>query len=113
MQLDEFVKTTLAQIVTGIREAQKEVAMHGGAVNPGVDRVPTSQLVREIDGQFTLLRDVEFDVALTVTESDRSGAGLRVGIAWVGGNVEGGSNRQHSEVSRIKFVVPVAFPRQS
>ena len=109
MQLDEFVKNTLEQIITGVREAQKAVAGHGAAVNPGVRSTPTGRMVHETG---TILQDVEFDVALTVTETDKSGAGLRVGVPWIGGQVEGGSNRQHSEVSRIKFVVRVAFPKQ-
>lgn len=109
MQLDEFIKSTLRQIIHGVRDAQKELAADGAAVNPTVRSAPAGRLVHSTG---TILQDVEFDIALTVSETDQSGAGVRVGVAWIGGKVDAGSNRERSEVSRIKFVVPVAFPRQ-
>ncbi|MBK9550319.1 MAG: hypothetical protein IPO52_14750 [Gemmatimonadetes bacterium] len=109
MQLDEFVKSTLRQIIHGVRDAQNELGADGAAVNPGVRTGPSSRIVHSTG---TILQDVEFDIAVTVSESENSGSGLRVGVPWVSGKIEAGSDRQHSQVSRIKFVVPVAFPRQ-
>ena len=62
-------------------------------------------------GTGTEVQNVNFDVAVTVSESGESGAGLQVGAFGVGGKMGGGSKRARSEVSRIKFVVPVVLPR--
>lgn len=79
------------------------------AINPGVgSALPPDKLD---DDTGTLLQDVSLDVAVTVSESGKSGAGLRVGAFGIGGQIEGGSDRAHSEVSRIKFVVPLVLPR--
>jgi len=107
MQVNDFVATTLEQIVDGVRRAQAAVDKHGARINPPVRAAPTGRLGHNA----TLLQDVEFDIAVTVGESSQSGAGLRVGVPWIGGGVEGGSNREQSAVSRIRFVVPIALPR--
>ena len=41
MQLDEFVKSTLRQIIHGVRDAQNELGADGAAVNPGVRTGPS------------------------------------------------------------------------
>ena len=55
-------------------------------------------------------RDVDFDVALTVTE----GTGTKGGIGIVAGafalGSTGQSTAQNSSVSRVQFSVPIAFP---
>ncbi len=85
MELDEFVQATLRQILRGVRDAQEEAGQLGATVNP-----------THSSGKFgnfhaasgTYIQNVEFDVGLSVTESSESGAGLRVGIPWIGGGLE-------------------------
>ncbi|MGH7193540.1 MAG: hypothetical protein ACREJM_08415 [Candidatus Saccharimonadales bacterium] len=110
MQLDVFVKTTLEQIISGVVDAQASAAQHGASVNPNVR---SAQAGRAVHHSGAVIQDVQFDVAVSVTESEKSGAGLKVGIPWVGGGIEGGSSAQHGHESRIKFVVSLALPVQS
>ena len=106
MQLDEFVKTSLEQIVSGVQQAQKTAEAMGATINPSV----RSSASGRMHSNGTLIQDVEFDVAVTTTETGGSNAGLRVGWASVGAGVEGRSSKENSAVSRIKFVVPVGLP---
>jgi hypothetical protein len=106
MQLDEFVKTSLEQLVSGVRQAQQAVAGMGAAINPSVRSSPPGRM----HSNGTVIQDVAFDVAVTTSETGGSKAGLRVGWAAVGAGVEGKSSNEHSEVSRIKFVIPVGLP---
>lgn len=110
MKLDAFVKTTLEQIIAGVVDAQSSAATNGAYVNPHVRSAPAGRLVNH---NGAVIQDIQFDVAVTVTESEKSGAGLRVGVPWVGGSVEGGSDARHGQESRIKFVVPLALPPQT
>jgi hypothetical protein len=108
MQLDDFVATTLKQIVVGVTTAQVAVDEHGAKINPSV----RSGTPGRFDPQTgTHIQDVEFDIAVTVSEGEKSGAGIRVGVPWISGGVEGGSDRQSSAVSRIRFSVPVLLPK--
>jgi hypothetical protein len=58
MELREFVKATLVQIIEGVQDARENVATMEAAVRDGAEIVPS-------DGR----QKVEFDVAVTVLES--------------------------------------------
>jgi hypothetical protein len=88
MDLRTFVAETLKQIVEGIGQANRQ----------GARTIPGSS------------NEVEFDVALTVTEgSDKKGGiGVLVGGFGIGG--QGSTTATNSSVSRIKFTVTMEFP---
>ena len=70
-----------------------------GAINP-----------RQPSANRTAPTNVEFDVAVTVTEASDTGGEAKLSVAWL--NVGGGmsSSYQNQAISRIRFVVPVALP---
>lgn len=103
MQLDEFVKTTLMQVVKGVIDAQSEVKGLGAVVNPRPDEGYGQR--RETN--------ISFDVALTVTgtSSDELGGKLTVAsILNLGGKTTESDARQ--ETSRIQFDVTMALPSE-
>lgn len=106
MRLDEFVQTTLEQIVAGTKAAQAKVTESGGMVNPTV----RASQGREIGTNGSLTQEITFDVAVTVSETGGSAAGLRVGWAGIGAGLEGSSTKEHAAVSRIKFQIPLVLP---
>jgi hypothetical protein len=110
VDLKDFVSQTLTQIIEGVKAAQEAAKEHGAEVNPdtagGVGSHMTSMSGKN-------LRNVEFDVALTVAE----GTGTKGGIGIVAGafalGSSGQSTSQNSSVSRVQFSVPLALPLQS
>ncbi|EKP0299443.1 MAG: hypothetical protein ACRC2Y_01065 [Aeromonas veronii] len=101
MQLDEFVKTTIMQVVKGVSDAQKEAAELGAVVNP------------RPNGGYGYVREtsVAFDVALTVTGSSSGEVGGKVTVASflnLGGKATESDARQ--ETSHVKFEVALALP---
>src|SRR4029077_726612 len=110
------VATTLQQIISGVRAAQAAVTATGARVNPQVEapamRVVGGKKEPLVDWESgTLLQAISFDVAVTVSETEKSGAGLRVGIPVVSASLEGGSGKQESAVNRIRFTVPIVLPK--
>lgn len=100
MDLKDFVRDTLTQIIEGVTEAQSST-QEGTSVNPvGHGAVPSPSW------GHTPIQDVEFDVAVTTTEETGAGGGITVFGVGVGAKMSDLS----SSVSRIKFRVPVAFP---
>jgi hypothetical protein len=53
---------------------------------------------------------VEFDVALTVTETSDKGIGGRLSIAAASIGTQRGASIENSEVSRVRFQIPIALP---
>lgn len=107
VSLDDFVAVSLEQIVVGIRRAQQAVGEHGARINPQKD---SSMKLDKRTG--TDVQEIEFDIAVTVTESKSSGAKLGVAVLPVVAGIRGGSDREHASVSRIRFSVPVVLPWQ-
>lgn len=95
MELKEFIKTALADITNAVKESQSDLT-NGSIVCPK----EKTQLI-------------EFDIA--VTTADNMSAKAEMGtsnivgrIFAIGGKAEG--EYGHSQLSRIKFEIPVQFP---
>jgi hypothetical protein len=101
MDLLHFVRTTLVQIVEGVSTASKQLWLQGSGavVNP-----------RDPRYLITEPRDVEFDVALTVTNSTDLDGEARIKIASFAVGGGGGKSTQNQAVSRVRFAIPVSFP---
>jgi hypothetical protein len=111
MDLKDFVKESLVQIASGVKESQEIVRDMGGYVNPAIRILPKS------DSHFTHLQDgrnvflVSFEVALTVSESTDASVGAKLKVASIvdiGGGTEGKAGS--TSTSRITFDVPLALP---
>ena len=104
MDLKDFISATLIGIQQGVQDAiNKTIASDtSGVINPcwGVSR----------DIGATHIRDVQFDVAVTVAE--KSGVSGEAGISVVGVKIGGGGSglTETSNVSRIQFSIPIVPP---
>ncbi len=100
MELREFVKQTLLQVVQGVSDAQEGLSPTARAKNARITP----------EGFRSARQLVEFDVVVSTTdaESEKAGAGIFVGPFALG--AKGEDARATSNVSRIKFQVPVALP---
>jgi|BarGraIncu01121A_1022015.scaffolds.fasta_scaffold01699_5 hypothetical protein len=113
MELKEFVKETLIQIIKGVKEAQVAVKEDGGQVNPihaFYGDTTHKNTVRDSEGQ--VIHSIEFDVAITVKEDAgvKGGGGLVVGPVVIG--TRGEMSEQNTSTNRIKFPVPISYPLQ-
>lgn len=112
MELKEFVRESLKQIVEGVSEAQKPVRDHGGYVNPTVlPRGKSESHFGEFlpSGQQVFL--VEFDVAVTVNEQTGTHAEAKLQVASILSLGAGGKSGDLLQtIQHIKFKVPLALP---
>ena len=119
MKLEEFITTTLTQIINGVQKAQldtKDAAVAQGEadlVNPqvmyGGDDAPKGKHYATIGRNVVQM--VDFDVAVTTQESADAKAGFGVFVAGIALGTKGGVSSQDSAIRRIKFQVPIALPR--
>jgi hypothetical protein len=112
MDPKEFVSKTLSQIIDGIKEVQanqlgeNESESGGqriGQVNPPISG-PRQGMITRSGEQVEF---VEFDMAVTAEETASAGAGVKV----IGFSVGGDLGEKSGTVSRVKFRVPVEWPR--
>ena len=103
MELQEFIKNTLAIIKNGVRDANLEFAKQERKTL-GQDFAALFVLESSRDkGQNYII----FDVAVTVSQESKKsgGAGLNIKVASLGGEI--GDIKSQEHISRIKFhIIP-------
>jgi hypothetical protein len=111
IELKDFVAVSLMQIIDGIAEAQEHAKEKGARVNPsGVKQASSGNVI--MDTRATMGHLIDFDIAVSASETGSVDSEGKVGISVVGARVEGAIEETMSQVSRIKFSVPVFFPEQ-
>ena len=108
MNLEDFIKTALIEIVAGVSAAHAEISKQGaqtGSIkNYGATRGQrTDENGREI-------QRVEFDIALAEASATDTKGGIGVFLGAVGLGSQGASHGESSSTSRIKFSVPLVLP---
>lgn len=101
MDIEAFVSETLVQIVKGVASAQKQIS----------EDHPTAAINPDHEGaRFGEVRDVELDVAVTVTEqaAHEGEAGLKITVLKAGGKK--GHTSENVAASHVRFAVPLSVP---
>lgn len=112
MELKQFVTEALLQIASGIEDAQAKMqeAGSGARINTSVTKDDSGNLVT--GGRRHSVEFVEFDVAILANSGTETKAGVGLTVAsLLNLNAGGRSNQSQGTESRIKFKVPVAFPK--
>ena len=111
MELEDFIKKSLVQIITAVKSAQSDIADSGGAINPtGLQFWPKQLTGEKFSSDGNITQNVQFDVAVTAVEGKGTKGGIGVFVGAVGLGSQGESNVSTQAASRIKFTVPVLLP---
>ena len=113
MDLKEFTKQTLVQIVEGAAEADSQLSELGSFVPTTCTGNHTTRFIKDKEGFPRLVIEVDFDVAITATESEggNGGASLKVAsLLSLGGGVE--SKTENQTISRIKYTLPLVLAKK-
>jgi hypothetical protein len=108
MELKDFVKATLEQIVEGVVNAQDSIESHGASINP-------TSLRYTKDGQnnnfeHAMPQDVVFDVGLTSTDKSGSSEGIGVFLGSISLGKKNDKGAESVAVTKVKFTVPLVLP---
>ena len=107
MNLEEFIKESISNIVRGVECSQKELENTNAVINPS-----TINEKGFIDSRGRRkVVDVQFDVAVTVENIDEGKNGFKIAVADI---LSLGANSQEKTanqvISRIAFEIPVLLP---
>lgn len=113
MDLKEFTKQALIQIVEGAASANDELAIRGAYIPDS--NLHDSNMASSIDEERVsrVVINVDFDVAITATESEgaNGGCGLKViSFLNIGGSVE--SKTENQMISRVKYTLPLVLAKK-
>ncbi len=100
MELKDFVKNSIVEIVQGVSEAMKEIGEHTNAVvNP-----------TDSHAYHSLPQNIAFDVAVTVQDENSVTGKAGGGIAVLQASINGESVSSNIAATRISFNIPVSLP---
>jgi hypothetical protein len=114
MELKDFVKSVIVELVTGLSEANDAVRPSGAIVNPA-NVFPLKEEFGHLYGHIgeTKMRravhKIDFDVAVTAAEGKETKGGIGIAVATLGLGASGKSDSTQSTTSRIQFSVPIAY----
>lgn len=111
MNLQEFIKESLLQIVRAVKEAQAEAEKLGAHVNPAGLSIPVDKITVPFHPSKNIYSTIiEFDVAVTAVEETTAKGGIGVSIGIIGAGGQGQKQTRNEDVSRLKFSIPVMLP---
>ncbi|MBQ3535189.1 MAG: hypothetical protein IJA57_00355 [Alistipes sp.] len=114
MDLKEFTKQTLVQIVEGAAEANKALGKHNAFI-PDTNMYNKNECYYAVDDDKVQRKviSVDFDVAITATESEgaNGGASLKVAsLLCLGGETE--NKTENQTISRVKYTLPLVLAKK-
>jgi hypothetical protein len=117
MDLQVFIRETIAQIAKGITEADAAIKECGGAVNPRdvatnkSGEGPYGVYVHDRKGQhYRPIESIAFDVVVAVSEEKETKGGIGIHVGAIGVGSAGKSGSGSGSESRIQFRIPVMLP---
>lgn len=110
MELEEFIRETVRAIANSTKTLQDDLQSIGVLVNPPISGNGEETTVPE-DRRYhrRLVRDVEFDVAVTAKSSGTGKGGVSAKLHIVEFNASAGATTASETVSRVKFKIPLAL----
>lgn len=110
MELKDFIKSTLAQITLGVKEAQDELKDTGVLINPSGLQTDSKGFKHLQTNGFRYVQDVEINVGIVATDNDGKKAGIGVFTGLFTGGVQANESSMNQTVNSIKFTIPVYLP---
>jgi hypothetical protein len=110
VNLQEFIKTALGEIVAGVADAQAEATKHGAGVGSMQVYGHTKEAKILTDENNRPITMVEFDIVLSEASAKDTKGGIGVFLGTVGLGSQGASHGESSSHSRVRFSVPVVLP---
>ena len=110
MELNEFVKTVLSEVVSGIREAQEIDGVGAFIVPAGIGGHNYADHPRVSIKARLSSTIIDFDIAVTAEEGKSTSGGGGLKVAGIGAKLDGTSSSKDTHVSRIQFAIPILLP---
>ena len=109
VNLQDFVRDSLVQVVAGVKEAATIASESGATVNPGV--IARDQDVRaKIGRDWVPVQSIEFDIAVVAAEGTADEGKVGFFVSVVGGTLASKAETSNQITSRLRFTVPVVLP---
>lgn len=111
MEIKDFIKEAMLQIVEGVIEVNDALKEKGAYIpSKQVAGEGVNFKVEQDDTTRNIVK-VEFDIAVTVSSQDTNQVGAKLSVAsWFGVGATSEGSTANQTISRIKYTLPLALP---
>ena len=121
MELKDFISSTIEEISRGILTASVQLKDTNAIVSPhdfmiysqesqAFGRTKNPNIPDHVEGETRVVQKIDFDIAVTVDDSDKANAGAKISVLSIGIGAGVETTSKTGTNSRIQFSVPVVFP---
>lgn len=103
MELKDFIKETLIQIVDGIKDSQSVMKEKGALISPE----GYTYKGKGSCGDFTCVECIDFEVTIEAKEGNNSNGGIKTPII----EVLVGKSSNSGSYNKVSFSIPIVYPR--
>lgn len=109
MELKDFIRETLVQITTGVKEAQEIIKDTGCFINP--EGFHSGENLRSgFDKEYRHVQKVKMSIAINVIENNEKKAGIGVVASILSAGISTKNNDLNSTTNYIEFDIPISLP---
>lgn len=108
MELKDFIKETIENIIDGVSAAQISARDKGAKINPKGVRFTENGQYNELNSGVPRL--IEFDVGLTSVNKSGSSEGIGVFLGAINLGKKNDQGMEHTAITKIKFSLPLVLP---
>lgn len=111
MELKDFIKTAISDITNAVGELQNELE-NGAIISPSLPTPIVNHTIKD-PNDIKCIREItkiNFDIAITVGNTDKTEAGGSAGIHIFSAKIENGNEEHTENASRITFTIPIVLP---
>ena len=108
MELRDFIKETIENIIDGVSAAQLSIRDKGAKINP--KNVQFNENGKFNDLNSGMPRYIEFDVGLTSVNKSGSSEGIGVFLGTISLGKKNDQGIEHTAITKIKFSLPLVLP---
>ena len=106
MELKEFIKATIKDILYAVKEAQDEIEI--GQIIPH-----TKDTYQSLEAKISSYQVIEFEVNVVAEEKAGVESKISVVTGIIGGKAQGKIDSSSGNNNTIKFSIPIQFPRKN
>lgn len=111
MNIQEFVKETIKQVVVGTSEANNEIKKYGALLpNTGCALKHENLQYYETNGKQRILTEVNFDIAVTVAQNEDTKIGGGIKVCGLNFGSDGSNSNSNQTLSRVQFKLNLVLP---
>jgi hypothetical protein len=109
MELKQYVKETLLQIIDGVKEAQEEALKKGAIINPVNIRGGNATNVY-INDNSVCVNNIDFEVEISTTDETNTTTGVGIYVAGLGLGTKNNDKGKNLATNKLAFSVPTTLP---